>query len=393
MGGNFRATMEGATRAVAGLARALDGSAEVRILPVLRRFERRNGLPFVEEPGPVALRVHASPLHGATAMMHLRGHVRHRLGHAALAATNAARMRHALHAFSPDVVHVHGLAPWTWAGTTVALARAVPTVVTLHGSVVDLAHGDRPFSARFEGRVLRDLAASGVQMICVSTGLRRRVCAAHSLDESAFAVVGNGVELPASVGATRAGDAQRPSVLLVGSLVPRKNQRLAIEAMAAMEPRGRPRLLLVGEGPDRPALEEAVRLGGLEDDVKLLGSLSDEALWELYAQAGAVLSLAEAEPFGLTILESLAAGTPVVTFDDLDAMDELFEPQVFELAAERTPSAVAAAVQRLLERQVDPGRARAVAAAFSWSNVAQDYMALYGKAVGAGSRPTPPSAP
>jgi len=50
------------------------------------------------------------------------------------------------------------------------------------------------------------------------------------------------------------------------------------------------------------------------DGVELLGSVSDSELWKLYAEAKGFIALAKEEDFGMTPVESMAAGTPVIAF-------------------------------------------------------------------------------
>ena len=70
------------------------------------------------------------------------------------------------------------------------------------------------------------------------------------------------------------------------------------------------RLILVGDGPDRPAAEEEVARAGLQDNVTFLGKL--ESVAELLTCADLFLLPSEQESFGLVALEAMASGVPVV---------------------------------------------------------------------------------
>jgi glycosyltransferase involved in cell wall biosynthesis len=67
---------------------------------------------------------------------------------------------------------------------------------------------------------------------------------------------------------------------------------------------------MIGDGPDRPAAEEEARMLGVEDSVSFLGKL--EQIAPLLAAADLFLLPSQSESFGLSALEALASGVPVV---------------------------------------------------------------------------------
>ncbi len=119
-------------------------------------------------------------------------------------------------------------------------------------------------------------------------------------------------------------------VVCISHLWRGKGQHVLVDAMAQLRARGVPaRASLAGGGI--PAyverLEAAIADGGLADVVKLLGPLDRDAIAELLASAHLLVmpSLWD-EPFGMTTLEGLAHGLPVVA-SDAGASPELVEPE------------------------------------------------------------------
>ena len=89
--------------------------------------------------------------------------------------------------------------------------------------------------------------------------------------------------------------------LIVSRLVGAKGIRLAVEAARRLKFE----LKIAGEG--KP-------LAHSPPNVSWLGRVPDQQLWQLYAQAKGFLALAQEEDFGMTVVEALAAGTPVIAY-------------------------------------------------------------------------------
>ena len=107
-----------------------------------------------------------------------------------------------------------------------------------------------------------------------------------------------------------------PLVVAVGRLVPVKRFELLIASMAKVRAQvPEARLVIVGEGYERPALEALVHSLGAQDHVRLAGHVSDDELLALYQQAWLVAGSSLAEGWGMTFTEAAACGTPAVVTD------------------------------------------------------------------------------
>lgn len=112
----------------------------------------------------------------------------------------------------------------------------------------------------------------------------------------------------------------KPTFICVSRLVPKRRLDMLFEAAALMAQKGRcVRLLLVGDGPLRQELE--VSAGKLNLDARFYGACYDEQiLRELYRHAIATVAPGEV---GLTAIQSLSFGVPVITHNDFaDQMPE-----------------------------------------------------------------------
>jgi glycosyltransferase involved in cell wall biosynthesis len=132
--------------------------------------------------------------------------------------------------------------------------------------------------------------------------------------------------------------------LVVSRLVPYKRIDLAVRAFNEL---GLP-LRIIGEGRDRAALQAMAR-----PNVQFLGYLPDEVVREQMARCRAFIFPGE-EDFGITPLEAMAAGRPVIAYGAGGALDTIEEGVSGLFFREPTPEALAEAVRRLDAQRFDP---------------------------------------
>jgi len=143
------------------------------------------------------------------------------------------------------------------------------------------------------------------------------------------------------------GDDPRPIVLGVGRLVPQKNFPLLIEAFALVRRRHDVRLMILGEGPGRPALEDLIRREGLEGSCDLPGFVDNP--YGCMAKASVFVLSSDFEGLPTVLIESLALGTPVVATDcDSGPREILRGGALGELVPMRDAHALAEAIERTL---------------------------------------------
>lgn len=227
-------------------------------------------------------------------------------------------------------------------------------------------------------------------------------------------VVTNGVDAERFAGCplTRAeagrrfGWGDRPVVLAVGGIEPRKGSRLLIEAFARARGRlGDGALLAIGGGETLFDYSEyrdawwgdAARLGlsvysgppgtvPADADVAILGTIADEEMPGLYRASDALAFPSTREGFGLVVLEALASGIPAVV-TDLPVLREHLEDGrdcIIAPAGDSGPlsNALVSAVRDNPLRSRLLGGGRETAARFTWQACAERHEQLYGRIVG-----------
>ncbi|WP_406832174.1 glycosyltransferase family 1 protein [Pedococcus sp. KACC 23699] len=172
----------------------------------------------------------------------------------------------------------------------------------------------------------------------------------------------------------------RPFVLFVSSLWPYKNCDGLLRAFAVAKPDlAGHQLVLVGPGRDTAYIARLHALAeelGVAGDVVWVGGVPLEETVHFYRAADVFVYPSHNETFGLTILEAMACGCPVVT-SDRSAMPETAGGAAF-LADPDDPAAIAAAVLRACDED-DGMRTRGLsrAAQFTWAQTAKSTLEVY----------------
>ena len=169
-----------------------------------------------------------------------------------------------------------------------------------------------------------------------------------------------------------AGGGERRHFLWVGRLVPYKRPLLVAEAF-----RGLPqRLTMVGIGPQEGELRER-----LPDNVELRGWISREELAALYRGAVGFLHVGE-EDFGITMVEALAAGAPVIALNAGGARDIVRDGVDGILVSDPTVASLRAAIERVAAEDWDRDRLAGRAAEFSRERFAARMRELLAETMG-----------
>jgi N-acetyl-alpha-D-glucosaminyl L-malate synthase BshA len=217
-----------------------------------------------------------------------------------------------------DVLHAHYAVPHA---TAAYLARqilsdgqgAIPprTVTTLHGTDITLVGSD-PSYAGVVGFSIEQSDA----ITAVSTSLRRDTEASLRI-RSEITVIPNFLDRQvwvrrpdASLRERLSAAGSRAVVVHVSNFRPVKRIAMVVDIFGMIRARLPARLVMIGDGPDRPAAERQAAAMGLAADVEFVGEQQDLVPW--LSTADVFLLPSSQESFGLAALEAMACGVPVI---------------------------------------------------------------------------------
>lgn len=163
-------------------------------------------------------------------------------------------------------------------------------------------------------------------------------------------------------------------LLAVGRIVPEKDYATMIEALSILKDKGRFKLIIVGEGRLRSALDEQISQLNLEDNVLLTGK--SHSMSEYYQNADIYLMSSSSEGFGNVLVEALSFGLPIVSTNCQSGPSEILEGGKYGvLTPVGDAAAFAAGIEQALATPTNPALQKSRAAFFSIEVATDQYLA------------------
>lgn len=276
-----------------------------------------------------------------------------------------------------DVIHATGMA---------VPPHSAPLVVTVHDLVFlrEPGHSTRRGLMFFRRAI--ELARREADLVVVPSRTTFDDCVSNGFDPSKLRLVPWGIEAQRvesdSVDSTRGRfGLERPYVLWVGTIEPRKNLSRLVEAFGRLD-RDDVELVLVGPKGWNEDLDRLVGTTVARERVKVLGFVTPDELRGIYAGCAVFCMPSSHEGFGLPVLEAMAQGAPVVTSRGTATEEVVGDAGI--VVDPMDTSAIAEAISGVLD---DPGAAQQLgraaverASTFSWERTAHALAEVYRQA-------------
>jgi glycosyltransferase involved in cell wall biosynthesis len=207
----------------------------------------------------------------------------------------------------PRVIHTHHFAP---------LLHSLPGAILSGGRLIHTEHGLSAYKTSRYRFALRVMSWFCDAIVVVGDDAARFMSEKVGVSRRKLRVIPGGVDLSPCAVSRRVARSMLglfPDELVavtVARLSPEKNHSLLLRAFARVQKKLNSRLLLVGDGPERSAIETEIARLSLQKSVTLLGVRSD--IPEILAASDVFLLSSTREALPLAVLEAMAAGLPVV---------------------------------------------------------------------------------
>jgi glycogen(starch) synthase len=282
-------------------------------------------------------------------------------------------------AFAPDLVHIHNLGPSALFHLYTATAHPAPLSITMRQEIVP---GQVVGRDSIQGQLLR--TADWVVGCSAAILDQGRQWVPEIIPHSS--VIYNAPDEPSLLPEPLPTDA--PRLLCLGRLIPHKGVDVALAAFASVIDRfPLARLIIAGDGPERPKLEQQAIELGLADVVKFVGWVAPEQVPTVINSATVVVMPSWREGLPWVALEAALLARPVVATSVGGLPDVIVHQQTGLLVKPGDSSAIAEAIILLLDhperaRQMGENARHRAQDVFSWARYVDAYDELYRKLIG-----------
>lgn len=280
--------------------------------------------------------------------------------------------------FSPDVIHV--------ICCSANLPYAVLLSRTLRTRLIVSTHGEIGMDA---GRLYqsRNFISNNLEYFAKSADLVTACSQSTAIEFSSYCsgmkcqVLRNGVDLSEFSNEINSdiGVSEFKYIFAYGRLVPQKGYKYLLTAWKDVKVAGT-KLLIAGDGPDREALINLSEELGLSESVQFLGRLHRAGIRQRLRKASAFVLPSAHEPFGLVILEAMAAQVPVIATAVGGVPEFVTDGVTGTLVTYGDVPGLTTALRRHLGQNVPKQQismAYETACSFEWTKVINDYCSLY----------------
>lgn len=276
-----------------------------------------------------------------------------------------------------DLIDAHYFYPDGVAAVWLGREFGIPVCVTARGTDINLIP-----QYEIPRKLILAAAARAAGVITVCEALKERLVQLGAKSD-AITVLRNGVDLEKFTLVNR-GEARvslgcrRRTIGSVGLLIPRKGHHHVIGALRHLPDTD---LLIVGEGPEKAALQALAQSEGLADRVRFLGLVHQSELKVVYSAMDALVLASSREGWANVLLESMACGTPVVASSVWGTPEVVRAPEAGVLMRSLDADGVVEGINRLFSNYPDHRHTRLYAEQFSWKETSQGQLDLFNRIV------------
>lgn len=266
--------------------------------------------------------------------------------------SSAFQIRKLLKQLKPDIFHIHGNKTALVGRLALLGKKSPPTVVTVHNFLI---FQQAPFPLKqLAASLERFLMRKTTQLITVSEQLKTALVKDERLPAAKIKVIHNGLDLSNWQTLNKEEIRQKLGleketfvILTVGRLVAWKGHRFLINALnnPPLNAEENVKLLIAGDGPLKEELAQLIAKQGLTAKITLLGYATNVP--ELMTAADLFVLPSLNEPFGLVLLEAMAAKLPIIATNNGGVPEIITHQQTGWLVPPQDAPALAAAICRL----------------------------------------------
>lgn len=292
-----------------------------------------------------------------------------------------------------DIVHIHGCGFYEEYLIEICKSLHQKFVITLHGldSFSDSVVLEKA-GKKFERYLLQRVVAGEFPITVISSGIKKIIeneykvnnCKGINVVCNAFSFVEGNNKKTVNVRETYGLPGDAKILLCVGNICQRKNQKQVIDAfhhLAAVIKQNVYVLFLGRDIEPEYHFAEYANSSSEKEHFVVCGNIDKEIIPSYYRQANGVILLSISEGFGLSLIEGMHFGLPCLTFEDLDAFDDIYSDSSVIGIKGRNVESVAKGLEALFTRKWNQEEIKLHSVKFEASTMAALYIKSYKKII------------
>lgn len=234
--------------------------------------------------------------------------------------------------YEADIFELHNNSAYGLPGALKKRGLSKPLVHLIHGTLADEYEQGKKGAQTLRGRLAnafmkqqakqeKNIAQNADVIVTISKYSRAKILEHYGVAEKKIRIVPNGVDIgkfqPTDSAAAKKQFSleQEPTVLFMGSLVPRKGLSYLIEAAkTVVKQQANVKFLIIGNGPLKAQIQKSVASLGLSGNFVFYGNIAENQLASAYNAADVFVLPSIQEGQGIVLLEAQACSKPVVAF-------------------------------------------------------------------------------
>ncbi len=278
----------------------------------------------------------------------------------------------------PDIIHVHD-----WLGIEAGIALkerfSIPLVLTVHSLEYMRSADD---SSNSEG-IIDNIEKKGMDkadiIITVSDFMKEKIIMKYDVDEKKIMVIPNG---PTFKNPGKSSKKEKGLIVYCGRLTGQKGvEYLLIAAKEVLKQKSHAQFIIIGKGYLESQLKDLAYLLGIDSNVRFIGFTKTEDIQDYYMRAEVVVFPSVFEPFGITVLDALSSGAPVITTENAGIAENLEDGKHLMKVRERDSKDLAEAIVSLLDtpslRKTLSENGKKASEKYSWKTIASQTEDIY----------------
>ena len=293
-----------------------------------------------------------------------------------------------------DIVHIQGCGFNEELLIDICKRSNVPYLFTLHGlNSFSESISLEPAGKRYERDFLKRVVDGEFPITVISSGIRKTIInELGKLEHDNVYVACNSFSFtdkkemvsPINVRKKYGIPDKAYLVLYVGNISRNKNQEQMVRAFELMpnDMCEKTYILFLGRNIEADySLDKIVQHSSYKEHLLLCGNIDKEYMPAYYKQADGVVLLSIAEGFGLSLIEGMHFGKPCMTFEDLDAYEDIYDECAVVGINQRTDTAVAKGLQQLLSQKWSEEVIKHYSKKFESNAMSDNYLNVYNQII------------